>query len=201
MKYMLKTVLTLMLIISGAALFAQQSSIDFKVGAGYPDAPDKVGLDSAITFNLGLDKYFTIGAEAGFDWVKWEDKDASQRFGSVTLTQVEKANAYSFPVLGIATIRFADALVSYGFMPFISGGAGYSWTRYDHPDFEDTFHGFTWQASGGIFFSPGEGSSINVILEAGYRGAGIENSDNYELDMSGVFGRLGVSFPVGSSDY
>lgn len=200
MKFIIRTIITVLLVGFSTSLFAQESNLDFKVGIAYPDAPDKVGLDTAIAFNLGLDKYFTIGAETGFGWIKWEDKDAAEMMGEITLAQVEKANAYSLPLLATATIRFADVMSSYGFMPYISGGAGYSWTWYDHPEFEDTFHGFTWQVTGGIIFKPGEGSAINVIIDAGYRGAGIENSDSYELDMSGFIARIGVSFPMGSTD-
>lgn len=196
MKHLVSAIATAMLLAFSTALFAQQSSIDIKVGAGYPDAPSKVGFDSAIDLNLGLDKYFNLGLEAGFGWIKWEDKDAMVNYPNMGITEVQKANLYSFPLLAIASIRFADVESSYGFMPFISGGAGYSWTKYDHPDVSDTFRGFTWQVSAGSTFSPGEGSVMNVILEVGYRGADIENSDSYQLDMSGVFGRIGVSFPL-----
>lgn len=196
MKRLASAIFAVMILAFGSALYAQESSIDFKVGAGYPDAPGKVGLDTAVAFNLGLDKYFNLGLEAGFGWIQWEDKDAAATYPNLNITQVEKANLYSFPLLAVASIRFADVESSYGFMPFISGGAGYSWTKYSHPDVSDTFKGFTWQVFGGVVFSPGEGSMMKVIVEAGYRGADIEDADSYQLDMSGAFARLGVSFPL-----
>ncbi len=201
MKNIVTAIVTAMLLAFSTALFAQASSIDLKVGAGYPKAPEKVGFDSAIDINLGLDKYFNLGLEAGFGWIQWKDNDFAQQVaGPVTLTKVEKANLYSFPLLAVASIRFADVESDYGFLPFLSGGAGYSWTYFDHPEFSDTFGGFTWQVSAGTVFSPGEGSNMNVILEIGYRGAAIEDEDSYELDMSGVFGRIGVSFPLSAAE-
>jgi hypothetical protein len=199
MKHIVSAVFTAMLLALSTAVFAQQSSIDFKVGAGYPDAPGKVGFDSAITVNLGLDKYFNLGVEGGFGWIQWEDKDASVNYPNLNITKVEKANLYSFPLLAVAQIRFADVESDYGFLPFLAGGAGYSWTVYDHPEVSETFSGFTWQVSAGTVFSPGEGSSMKVILEIGYRGADIENEDSYQLDMSGVFGHIGVSFPLSAA--
>lgn len=54
------------------------------------------------------------------------------------------------------TIRLADMMEQYGFMPYITGGAGYSWTWYRNPAFKDRFEGFTWQALGGVQFKLGE---------------------------------------------
>ncbi|HQO39499.1 MAG TPA: outer membrane beta-barrel protein [Spirochaetota bacterium] len=198
MKHIVSAIVTAMLLAFSTALFAQASSIDLKAGIGYPDAPSKVGFDGAVAVNFGLDKYFNLGVEGGFGWIQWEDKDASVNYPNLNITQVEKANLYSFPLLAVAQIRFADVESDYGFLPFLAGGAGYSWTVYDHPDVSETFSGFTWQVSAGTVFSPGEGSAMKVMLEIGYRGADIENEDSYQLDMSGVFGRIGVSFPIGN---
>jgi hypothetical protein len=200
MKHIVSAIITSMLLTFSTALFAQASSIDLKFGAAYPDAPSKVGFDSAIAVNFGLDKYFNLGVEGGFGWIKWEDKAFAEKIGGMALPKVEKANLYSFPLLAVAQVRFADVESDYGFLPFLAGGAGYSWTIYDHPDVSETFSGFTWQVSAGTVFSPGEGSGMKVMLEIGYRGADIENEDSYQLDMSGVFGRLGVSFPLGSAE-
>ena len=196
MKRIASAIIAVMILGFGSALFAQESSIDVKLGAGYPDAPGKVGFDAAVDFNLGLDKFFNLGIETGFSWIQWKDEGFAQQAYDLPLAQVEKANLYSIPVLAIASVRFANVKESYGFMPFISGGAGYSWTFYNHPEFNDTFHGFTWQASAGSVFALGEGSALNVIVEIGYKGAAIQNSDDLELNMSGPFGRLGLSFPL-----
>jgi hypothetical protein len=63
------------------------------------------------------------------------------------------------------------------------------------------FDGFTWQVVGGLEIKFGADSGLAFIIEAGYRGAALENSDNWELDMSGFIGRVGVSIPLVSSNY
>lgn len=205
MKLFKRLALTLVIAATATALFAQDSNINFKVGAQFPDAPDKTGLDTAITANYGADKYFTIGAEAGFGWVEFKDKGGSTEIDGVTLANVDKTNIYSFPLLAVATIRLADMKEQYGFMPYVTGGAGYSWAKFDNSDlpdgFDDTFGGFTWQVVGGINILLGSDSNMMVILEAGWRSAELENSDDILLDMSGVIARAGVSFPLEFSSY
>ncbi len=197
-----KILVALAMLTFSVSAFAINSTLHVKGGVQYPDAPDKAGFDSAATLNIGVDKYFTIGAESGFGWVKWEDKDAALAAGNVSLTKVDKTNAYTLPLLAVATVRLADMMETYGFMPYITGGAGYSWTWYDHPEFSDRFEGFTWQVMGGLEIKLGSDSNLSFVIEGGYRDAGIENSDDYELDMSGFIGRAGVSFPLEmSSDY
>ena len=196
MKKIIFSIITMFFIASATALFAQDSNITVKAGAAYPDAPEKVGFDSAVAFNLGVDKYFTLGAETGFGWVKWKESGNSTDLGNLNITSVEKTNLYSMPLLAVATLRLADMMENYGVMPYITGGAGYSWTWFRNPDAKETFHGFTWQVMGGAAFRLGSDSDLQFIVEAGYRAAAIENSDNFELDMSGFVGRAGVSFPL-----
>ncbi|MCL1834478.1 MAG: porin family protein [Leptospirales bacterium] len=195
-----KLFLTLTILAFSTALFAQTTSIHIKGGAQYPSDPDKIGLDSAITFNLGLDKYFTAGVESGFGWIKWKDKGNSIELpGGTPTTQVTKTNLYSLPLLAVATVRLADMMADYGFMPYITGGAGYSWTWYREPGYKSRFDGFTWQAVGGVEIKLGEGSGLALVIEGGYRGAAVENKDKIEVDMSGFIGRVGISVPLGAS--
>lgn len=205
MKLFKRLTLTFVIVATATMLFAEDSNINFKVGAQWPDAPDKTGLDTAIAFNYGADKYFTIGAEAGFGWVKWKDEGASTEIDGVPLTSVDKTNIYSFPLLAVATVRLADMQEQYGFMPYISGGAGYSWAVFDNPDlddsFDDTFGGFTWQVLGGVAIKLGADSNMQFIIEAGWRSAEVENSDDLMLDMSGFIAHAGVSFPIQLSSY
>jgi hypothetical protein len=182
--------------------FAINSTLHVKGGVQYPDAPDKAGFDSAATLNIGFDKYFTAGAETGFGWIQWKDETSDVAVAKIAGAKVDKTNLYTLPVLGVATIRLADMMETYGFMPYITGGAGYSWTWYRHPDYKDRFDGFTWQVMGGLEVKLGSDSNLSCLIEAGYRSAPVENSDNVEIDMSGFIGRVGVSFPLEmSSDY
>jgi len=205
MKLFRRLALTFVIAATATALFAQDSNINFKVGAQFPDAPDKTGLDTAVSFNYGADKYFTIGAEAGFGWVKYKDEGASTEVDGVALTSVDKTNIYSFPLLAVATVRLADMMEQYGFMPFITGGAGWAWANFDNPDipneFDNTFDGFTWQVAGGVNVRLGSDSNMTLIIEAGWRSAELENKDDIMLDMSGFIAHAGVSFPIGYSDY
>ncbi len=196
--------LSLLFLFPAAGLFAQDSNLNFKIGAQFPDAPDKAGFDSAVSYNYGVDKYFTIGAETGFGWVKWKDEGSSTEIDGVALASVDKTNIYSFPLMAVATIRLADMKDQYGFMPYLTGGVGYSWAKFDNPDlpdgFDDSFDGLTWQVTGGLNINLGEDSNLMFIVEAGWRSAELENSDNIMLDMSGFVARAGVSFPL-TSEY
>ena len=178
------------------SVFALGSTLDVKGGIQYPSDVEKVGFDSAATLNIGVDKYFALGVESGFGWIKWEDKDSPVTAGYVTVAKVEKTNLYYLPLLAVATVRFSDFMESDGFMPYISGGAGYSWTWYRNPDFKDRFEGFTWQAVGGVAFRLGSDSNLTLVVEGGYRGADVQDKNDYALNMSGPIGRIGISFPL-----
>ena len=200
-----KIFLTLVTLVFSTALFAQTTTLHVKGGVQYPSDPDKLGFDSAVTLNIGLDKYFTLGAESGFGWLKWKDKDGKVTLGGVGggigTAQVEKSNLYSLPLLAVATVRLGDMMEDYGFMPYVTGGAGYSWTWFRDPNYKTKFDGFTWQVVGGVEIKLGTDSSLALVIEGGYRGAAVENKDKFELDMSGWIGRVGVSLPLASSDF
>lgn len=183
------------------SVFAIGSTLDVKAGVQYPTDIEKVGFDSAAKVSFGIDKYFAVGLESGFGWLNWEDKDSPVAAGNLNLTKVEKTNLYYVPLLAVATVRLSDLLESDGFMPYLSGGAGYSWAWYRHPEIKERFDGFTWQIVGGVAFKLGSDSNLTLLLEGGYRGAGIQNEDDFELDMSGPIGRVGVSFPLETTDY
>lgn len=195
-----KILVAMAALLFSTALFAIDSNLQVKGGAQFPDAPDKAGFDSAVTLNIGVDKYFTIGAETGFGWVQWKDKGEKISGGPVTFTEVEKQNLYSLPLLAVVTVRFADLMESAGVMPYITAGAGYSWTWYDYQTDTETFRGFTWQVGGGLQFKLGADSALSLVIEGGYKSAPVENSDNLELDMSGAYARAGISFPLEGSE-
>ncbi len=178
------------------SVFALGSTLDVKGGIQYPNDVEKVGFDSAATLNIGVDKYFALGIESGFGWIKWTDKDSAFSAGKIDLAKVEKTNLYYLPLLAVATVKFSDFMESDGIMPYVSVGAGYSWTWYRNPDFNDRFEGFTWQAVAGLAFKLGSDSNLTLIFEGGYRGADVQDKDDYALNMSGPIGRIGVSFPI-----
>jgi len=192
----IKLLIAFFMLTFSVSVFAINSTLDIKGGVQYPNAPGKVGLDSAATLNIGVDKYFTIGAESGFGWIQWTDKTSDVSLSKVSGAAVDKTNLYTLPLLAVATIRLADMMETYGFMPYVTGGAGYSWTWYRNPGYKDRFEGFTWQAMGGVKIKLGADSNLAVLLEGGYRYAPVQDSKNFEVKMSGPIARVGISFPI-----
>lgn len=180
---------------------AATSDINLKIaGISYPgmsdNSPKKVAYDGSIGFNLGLDKMFAIGVEGGFDWASWDKSSGSNPYGPVALTKTETINSYSLPVLANAIFRY-DQRSESGFMPYLTLGAGYDWTFFRMTGANKTFSGFTWQVLAGIAIAMGEGSNIDFLLEAGYRGMKVKDKDSYTLDMSGFVAHIGVRIPFG----
>lgn len=182
---------------------AQSVSAGFGLGASYPKAPDTVAFDSSVFVDFGINKYFALGIESGFGWIRRSSGDKVDLDG-VSLTLTKSSNFYSFPLLGTMTVYIPVGEYESAFTPYISGGAGYSWTTLSG-DMHETFHGFTWQAVLGVNFNLGsDANGMIVFLEGGYRGTMIEaniNSKSYELDMSAPFIKLGLSFPLSSGDF
>ena len=186
---------------------AQVPEIGISLGASYPEAPGKVGFDSGIRFNYNLNRMLAIGVESGFGWVKSEKKVGDSFIGDFPLSQVESVNFYSVPVLGGFTFNFPFGEYS-PLSFFVSGAAGYSWTFY-RGDTSHTFQGFTWQALAGLAYSYGEDyGNMKLFCEIGYRGTMVKSdievsgaTKSLELNMSAPFVRVGVGFPLGSSDF
>jgi len=203
MKKLSSLLVIITILISVSILNAAESNIDLKGGIAYPDAPNKVGFDSAVSFNLGLDKYFALGLETGFQWVKWEESNGTTQLGNLVLTQNLNSNVYSVPLLLNARVRFAQLKEDYGMAPYLAAGAGYSWTFADLNGNSETFHGFTWQTMIGTSIQFADDSNIELIVEAGYRGTDITSTisgTEYTLDMSGFVAHIGVRFPFGGED-
>ena len=64
-----------------------------------------------------------------------------------------------------------------------------------------------WQAMAGVLIDPGEGAQgMKVLVEVGYRGTSVSheyeqlNNKSYELDMSGLVARVGLTFALGDPD-
>ena len=178
---------------------AQSVNAGFGIGASYPKAPEAVGFDSSVFVDFGLNQFFAVGLESGFGWIRRSSGDKVEWDGaSVQLT--ESLNFYSIPLLATVTVFIPVSEYGSGVLPYISGGAGYSWTTYSGNGMHEVFHGFTYQAVVGANIDLGSGGNgMAVFIEAGYRGTMIEaqiERQNLELDMSGFFGKVGVSFPL-----
>ncbi len=203
MKKVTSLFAVLAIVFSVSIASAAESNVDIKGGIAYPDAPSKIGFDSGLSLNFGLDKYFAIGLETGFQWVKWEQTAGTTTMGNLPLSQNLNSNVYSVPLLLNARIRFAQMKQDFGVTPYIAAGAGYSWTFADINGNNETFQGFTWQTMAGAAFKFAEDSDIEFIVEAGYRGTNITTeieTFEYTLNMSGFIGHIGVRFPLGGGD-
>ena len=191
--------LTLLFAVSAAS--AQQANLGLGLGISYPSEPDSVAFDSSVFFDYSANKFFSIGIESGFGWVKKDLDTNDTAIGDITLTEAKTINYYSIPLLAVITISIPIGEYDSPLVPYISGGAGYSWTIYDGLEDSYTFSGFTWQVVAGFNYDLGyEANGMKIFVEAGWRGTQIEDEiegTNYELDMSGVIARLGVSFALG----
>jgi len=203
----------LILIASAVLLFAVSASaqnvdVGFGLGGSYPKAPDTVSFDSKLFVNVGINKFFAVGLETGFGWIKRSAGD-DMNFNGATIQAVSSTNFYSFPILLTATVFFPVGDYESPLKPYVSGGAGYSVTNYAPSGNNYFFHGFTWQAAIGLNYNLGsEANNMSVFIEGGYRGTMLERdmdlgagSVTAELDMSGPFVKAGVSFPISASNY
>jgi opacity protein-like surface antigen len=187
--------------INGA--YAIDSNLDFRLGVGYPYIVNQAAFDAGVNFDLGLDKYFALSFETGFNWVNMKTYKGVGSFTNPTT--VTFSDAYSVPLLVNAKVRF-DLRESIGIMPYVMVGAGYGWTFHSTGAAmasikTDTYGGFTWQAVAGIAIKLGSDSNINLIFDVGYRGSLVylytsAVTNQYALDMSSIFAHIGVSFPL-----
>jgi hypothetical protein len=197
---------------------AQDFVTELKAGVAYAKDPKKIGFNSNIELGAGVNPYFELFAKPGFTWFNWDSGLGIQKQVGPGLTSELKqtVNAYCFPVLAGAKIRFANVKEGTGVLPYISVAAGYSWMNYSYkiPAFTTTdaipvsvpsssgsssFKGFTWEALAGVgFILPDTG--MMIIAEAGYRGMKLSDTNSNSVDMSGFVANLGVSFSFGGSD-
>jgi len=206
-KKLILTVSVFMIAGSLTLASAQEFNVGTSAGIGYPDVPETVSFDMAFFADYSINPYLAVGLETGFGWIK-QDYTAGEAVvpGLGGLPVNSTINFFSFPLLAMVTISLPLG-EEIPVTPFISGGAGYSWTIFNSPSSyagNETFHGFTWQAMGGAVITLGEAArGMKVLIEAGYRGTDIKNADSAELEMSSPIVRIGVMFPLsqGNSDY
>ena len=206
MKKLTLCVIFLLAITAGTAMAQEDSGagysgpdVNLRLGIQYPDAPERVGLDCALGLNYWINPYFAVGADTGFGWITKEYGKGAMvpAGGGIPLMKSDTLNIFSLPVLAKLTIGIP---IAEGILPYISGGAGYSWQFYRFPGYNDIYHGFTWEVVAGSSVSLGEAANgMEVMAEVGYRGTNTKNGSDYELDMSGFIAHLGVRFPLAGS--
>ena len=183
-----------------AGLFAQHANIALKAGVAYPETPESIGFDSALSIEVVINKYFGLGVESGFQWISQDASSGDSPVGDVPLTESMTIDYMSVPVLGYAKV-FMQASPSV--FPYIAAGAGYQWTGYSDSDNDWGFNGFIYQGMIGCMFNLGaDANDMSIVIEAGWRGTKLERdfdsvNKTLELKMSGPFVRFGVSFMVG----
>jgi len=198
------------ILVSFAVLFtvsfasAQTTDVGIALGISLPDAPDTVAFDSAVSLDFGINKYFALGIESGFGWVKNDLESGDSSGIGLPVTSNVSENFYSIPLLAMATLNIPLGEYEMPVVPFISGGAGYSWTIYDGITNSYTFSGFTWQAVGGVKINLGsDAGGMQILIEAGWRGTEVSKEilgQDLELEMSGLVARAGLSFPILGGD-
>lgn len=206
--FMKKSVLCLVmgaLLVSAPALYAAEHDFNIRLGALVPvddtnNSPRRVSFDGVFGFNIGIVKYFAIGFETGLNWIQWKSYTGSElHSGNLTALQTKTINGYTLPFLVNMMVRF-DHRDEWKVMPYIAPGIGYGVTFFMHPDSREIYHGFTWQVLAGLAIRAGDVTTMDIMLEAGYRGAYYANKDDYELNMSGLVFHAGVRFPLGGGD-
>lgn len=195
MKKILTVFTAVVTLFAASSLFAYESSFNARIGTSYPKAAETLAFDSALSYHLGLDKYFALGLESGFNWVSWEVKQGDAVVGNINASKTQNSNLYTVPAMANAIVRI-DQGDMMPVMPYFVAGAGWAWTYYDHPDVDNWYNGFTWQSLAGVAFKLGPDSNMKVTAEIGYRGSKVKDGD-YTVDMSGIVAHVGVRFPIG----
>lgn len=186
------------------SLIAAESNFDIKAGASNAKGPDKWGFDMGFSYNYGADKYLAIGIEPSFQWLNY-DQVVGTTTNAVTGAPenvIVKQNVYTLPLLTNFRLRVPNTSPV---TPFFTAGVGYGWTFVQGSGINDQYDGLAWQITGGSAFSLGGGgewggetSSIQLLLEVGYRGyKPVKRGGSTEIDMSGLLVRGGVRFSLG----
>ena len=187
-----------------------QSSETLKIGGFYPEE----SLDNGIIFGLHLkrpvDERMDFGFSAEYFGVKSTDSTEIQK-NDFTAGNEELEESYIMvPIFLTLDYRL---IIDFPFTPFVGGGAGYIllWDKYDNyyhdssieEDYTDLYHGFGWEAYGGIMMNI---STKSVLVGEAFYTSGkpsckekddedaIGRPTRTELDISGWGFRIGIRF-------
>ncbi len=199
-----RTIACLTVTVMCLASAAQSAEIAPKVkfGAIIPLAPlvdtdtgfKNVSFDSSVGFDFQVEKYFAIGFESGLNCLFAKARTGDQRESSAA-SSAKRTNVYTIPFLFEASARY-DKRDTWGIMLYITPGIGYGLSIYDHPDSREIYHGYAWQIMGGIAVHFKNMKALELLIEAGYRGTVLQDSDNHSLELAGMVFQAGLSFPL-----
>lgn len=209
------TVLFAAILFSSSALMA--NSIEGKLGAAsLKNADDKIGFDAALDYNIQLDPFFALSPEIGFHWLSFDQtKEIATATPGVTESSVVNTDFYTFPLMLNAKVYpFAGAAGAGDFgggepvlSPYLLIGGGWAFMFGESDYGNSSYNGFAYQAlvgttvrlgSGGSGDFGGTQSAVKLLLEGGYRGGKLADTDdsNIEVDMSGWIIRAGVNYEM-----
>lgn len=184
--------------IKDKTLPAGSSSREFigKLGFGYAEDPGKSGLDLSLNYIFNIDPVFVFGLEADFFWIEWKNKLRDVNAGgSANGSLTAETNLYSIPLFANVQVRLPFLKEKIYVEPAITVGLGYSFTVLDYTSDKesdtDLYSGFAWQTFASFYYKIFQKSAVDFVLDLGYRGMSPERN-RIEIDMSGVFGRIGV---------
>jgi hypothetical protein len=179
-------------------VFTNPSDNEFigKLGTGYASDPGKFGLDLSLNYIYNLDPVFVFGFEADFFWVKWKNELSDVNAGGAANGSLTaETNLYTFPLFANAQVRFPFLKSKIYVEPSITVGLGYCFMILDYSSDTDSgtdlYSGFAWQTFASFSYKIFEKSAVDFVLDIGYRDI-TPSRDRVEIDMSGVFTRLGV---------
>ena len=189
-------------IFASASAASNKSNIDVKLGAAHAKAAGKFGFDSSLGYNYGLDQYLTLGFSAGFTFWNFDSVTGTTTTATGTVNTITSASVQHFPMMATAVMRFP---LDYGLTPYFQGGFGYGIANSVVSGISSNYKGIIFEGLFGIAYNLGGGgdddwgggrSPVNLIVEAGYRGAAINNSSNAQIDLSGFVVHAGVRYDL-----
>lgn len=193
LKYTLGLLLVLVIWLDIFAYNATQITIG---GSNANDAEGKTGLALDYEYWGEINYLFAWGLNIGWNWYKWEryvrDEDGAViYYEDEPVTEV--AHTILYPIMFGARIQYPLNDI---FTPFIGGGMGWNFmylvsSRDTTPNW---YNGFSWQVQGGTSIAIFNFKRLRLVTELKYRESLLKNTDNVEVDMSGLQYTFGIEY-------
>lgn len=188
--------LALLFFLSGAALFADKSFFDVRLGGMRPRDPAKFSFLGGVTFGGYFDKLVSLSGTIDYYQTSYDTPSTTQ------------PNSYAFNPTAIdksLTIRMLmfmmnariDVPYQIGGLvtPFAQVGVGYELAYVNSTSFGD--FGLTLGIGGRMPL----GENTRMVLHTGYNLSSVSNisnsSTNEKIDVSGIMIQVGISFDLG----